>query len=183
MVVKRDPKRVGGGQWTLRSALATGLLLLGVGVVTTLGCLYIGFYQFTDGLFEAYLTNLPLLLLNALPIISSLLLVFALSSSLRIAVFANAVFWGFLAVFNAVKVAYRHESLCIDDVYFLGPMVKIMPRYLQDLLPLLIAVGVGVALLASLSRLLPKVPQLPRMVAGGAGRLFVGDRFCCPGEL
>lgn len=104
MVVKGDSKRVGDGQWTLRGALATGFLLLGVGVVTTLGSLYIGFYQFTDGLFAAYLTNLPLLLLNALPIIFSLLLVFALSSSLRIAVFANTVFWGLLAVFNAVKV-------------------------------------------------------------------------------
>lgn len=129
MVVKGDPKRVGGGQWTLRSALATGLLLLGAGAVITLGSLYIGFYQFTDGLFATYLTNLPLLLLNALPIIFSLLLVFALSSSLRIAVFATAVFWGLLAVFNAVKVTYRHESLCIDDVYFLGPMVKIIALF------------------------------------------------------
>lgn len=102
----------------MRGALVTGLLLLGAGAVITLGCLYIGFYQFTDGLFATYLTNLPLLLLNALPILFSLLLVFALSSSLRIAVFANAVFWGLLAVFNAVKVTYRHESLCIDDVYF-----------------------------------------------------------------
>lgn len=182
MVVKGDPKRVGDGQWTLRGALTTGLILLGVGAVITLGSLYIGFYQFTDGLFATYLTNLPLLLLNALPILFSLLLVFALSSSLRIAVFANAVFWGLLAVFNAVKVTYRHESLCIDDVYFLGPMVKIMPRYLQDLLPLLVAVGLGVVLLASLSRHLPKVPKLPRLVAGGLVVLLLVTGFAAQGN-
>lgn len=81
----------------------------------TLSTLYVGSHNFNQELFEMYLNNGEILLLNFLPIFFSVLLLGYLIGNFRTSVIINGVLWNVLAYIHALKILYRQEPLKFSD--------------------------------------------------------------------
>lgn len=143
------------------SCLAITLFISVLTMALTLMSLYIGSYNYADGLFESYLKNTYLLFLNGLPIFIFVATIFLLTNSMRGTFLLSTLFWLILSGANFAKIYYRHEIIKIFDYDLIQPTIKILPKYwsMIDNKWIAIAVAVMIGLLV-VTLCLPKVEKI-----------------------
>lgn len=146
--------------FNLTATILKIVFLLALTCALTPLVLYISSYGYADGLYESYLDNAYLLVLNGWPIFLLTVLIFALTSSFRLTFALSTIFWITVSIANAVKVYYRHEIVKIYDYELIRPTMKILPHYISDAgMTTVIPAFVCLCVIFAAAKLFPRIPR------------------------
>lgn len=144
-------------------ALALWSVMLGI------ASLYLACPGYGTALFAAYLTEIPLLVLNLLPVLVVVLLFYLLSCRVWISTLLSSILVLVPTIVNYMKLSFRGDPLMASDIAYLSEAAQMSTRYSLTrslLLPVILICCAALALTVA-AFFLPKVrcEFLPRLVA------------------
>lgn len=169
---RKKERRAAARKTVLQTALALFLASFGLLLI----CLLIGTYDFYPSRLFAYFKAPLILLMNWLPIVLLLTILYFATNRVWIASLITSVFFLALSIINYFKVALRGEPLVVDDLLVAKDAAGIMGEYSLHipivLIVLLLLVGGGIYLLFRLAR--GRVPKKYWWVRIAAIALCIG---------